>query len=122
MVVQRVAVGMARAMGGGGVMRHFELESSHSPFLSRPGEVVGVIVQAVREGGGVEGDRDGQEGTESKERISTSETAIIPISVGLMAPGTWFKFGVPYLIGGALGKCWMGYTYLRTLWTRTKSD
>lgn len=48
--VQRMQIGMARAMGVKSV-EHVEVNSSHSPFLSRPEEVVGVMCATI-EGGG----------------------------------------------------------------------
>ncbi|KXX75824.1 DNA replication ATP-dependent helicase/nuclease DNA2 [Madurella mycetomatis] len=44
-VMQRMQVGMARAMGG--TVEHRELPTSHSPFLSRPEETVGIVLEAV---------------------------------------------------------------------------
>ena len=44
-VVQRMQVGMAREMGG--KVEHRELRTSHSPFLSRPEETTGLVLEAV---------------------------------------------------------------------------
>ncbi|KAK5101861.1 hypothetical protein LTS08_004320 [Lithohypha guttulata] len=44
-VLQRVQVGMAR--GQGGRVYHRELRTSHSPFLSKPKEVVEIVLDAV---------------------------------------------------------------------------
>ncbi|KAJ4252450.1 hypothetical protein NW762_011051 [Fusarium torreyae] len=42
--VQRIQVGMARAMGGDVI--HAEMRTSHSPFLSQPAQVVQILLQA----------------------------------------------------------------------------
>lgn len=46
-MIQRMQVGMARAMGGD--ITHRELQSSHSPFLSMPEECVAIILQALED-------------------------------------------------------------------------
>ncbi|KAF4343751.1 hypothetical protein FBEOM_2338 [Fusarium beomiforme] len=51
-VAQRMSVGMARAIGGR--VFHTELQTSHSPFLSQPMQVVQILLQAVQEFTGIQ--------------------------------------------------------------------
>ena len=72
-VVQRMQVGMARAMGGS--VEHREFQTSHSPFLSRPKEVVGTVLEAV---GAFTG--KSMEGKSVNGWIATATAALFPIS------------------------------------------
>lgn len=107
-VAQRVQVGAVR--GQGIVVHHTELQSSHSPFLSMPGEVVEIIMGAV------------QAVSDPVSSLNDAETSksqrIITPGSKLSAPTTWFKFGIPLLIGRLLGWTFWGFMPLRRLWTR----
>lgn len=100
-VVQRMQVGMAR--GQGAVVHHTELVSSHSPFLSMPGEVVEIIMDAVKAVSGQ------QEASEVVQAVAERESIAAP-AVMLSAPSTWFKFGLPLLMGRGLG--WMIFGFI----------
>jgi hypothetical protein len=107
-VVQRMQMGMGRAMGADVV--HRELRTSHSPFLSQPEETVGIVLQAVEafcvKAGGVElvvGGRDGRD-------------AVTAVEASLWKPGTWVKYGIPLTFGNVIGKCVLLFTWGRRLW------
>lgn len=91
-VAQRVNVGMARAMGAR--VCHVELESSHSPFLSRVGDVVAIVEEAVR---GFEKEGRGEE-------MVRSRAGVVMPEVKLWSPGTWFRYGIPLFIGRVVGR------------------
>lgn len=98
-MAQRLNVGMAR--GQGAVVHHTELVSSHSPFLSMPGEVVEIIMQAV----------NAVSGKGSAREVSERKGVAAP-SVRLGAPGTWFSFGLPFAVGRGLGWAIFGFIEL----------
>ncbi|OJJ00763.1 hypothetical protein ASPVEDRAFT_40294 [Aspergillus versicolor CBS 583.65] len=107
-VVQRMQMGMGRAMGADAV--HRELRTSHSPFLSQPEETVGIVLQAVEafcvKAGGVElvvGGRDASD-------------AVTAVEASLWKPGTWVKYGIPLAFGNVIGKCVLLFTWGRRLW------
>lgn len=109
-VVQRVQMGMGRAMGADVV--HRELGTSHSPFLSRPRETVGIVLEAVEafciKAGGVELVVGGRVG---------DSTAVAVVEASLWQPGTWFRYGIPLVLGNVIGKCVLLFTWGRWLWT-----
>ncbi|KAK3299553.1 Alpha/beta hydrolase family-domain-containing protein [Chaetomium fimeti] len=109
-VVQRMQVGAARAMGVR--VEHRELRASHSPFLSRPEETVAVVVEAVEVfmGRAVPGSSVVGGGSGGKGEV------VVP-RVGLWEPGTWFRFGVPLVLGHVVGKCVLVFYWGRRLWT-----
>lgn len=107
-VLQRVQVGMARAQGA--VVHHRELFSSHSPFLSMPGEVTGIIMEAVRAVGGSENAR------ESDGAVSRKKYQVPAFRLG--SPGSWFKFGIPLLMGHGFGWAFVGMKAMSRLWRR----
>ncbi|OAL01540.1 alpha/beta-hydrolase [Phaeosphaeriaceae sp. SRC1lsM3a] len=96
---QRVQIGMARVIGG--VVEHREMPTSHSPFLSRPEDVVEIIMDVVdaRKRGHV---RSGSIVGQSAVRIQRTSEVVTP-SVKLWQPYSWFKFGVPYALGRGIG-------------------
>lgn len=102
-VVQRVQVGMARAMGGRVV--HRELPSSHSPFLSMPEDCVAIILEAVAEFSSE------QSGDASRREILGKRA--IPPAVRILSPGSWFRYGIPFGIGRFVGTCIGIYGWLR---------
>ena len=109
-VVQRMQVGMAR--GQGATVYHTELRSSHSPFLSMPGEVVRILLDAV----------DAVSGSQRASTIERNDALKIwdveVPSVRLLAPGTWFKFGLPLVLGRMIGWGFVGFMSLRRLWRK----
>ncbi|OJJ61427.1 hypothetical protein ASPSYDRAFT_43362 [Aspergillus sydowii CBS 593.65] len=108
-VVQRMQMGMGRAMGADVV--HRELRTSHSPFLSQPDETVGIILEAVEafciKAGGVELVAGGRGG---------DSDAVAVVEASLWQPGTWFKYGIPLALGNVIGKCVLLFTWGRSLW------
>ncbi|RDW78673.1 alpha/beta hydrolase [Aspergillus mulundensis] len=121
-VVQRLAVGMARAMGGD--VQHREVRSSHSPFLSVREETVGVVVEAVEAFTGLanvkqtEAEAEADSGTVSagpKGRSYEGDGVVVP-SPRLWRPLTWVKFGVPLVFGRLVGTGIVAFTWGRRLW------
>ncbi|KAL1608482.1 hypothetical protein SLS60_003424 [Paraconiothyrium brasiliense] len=105
-VIQRVQVGAAR--GQGGIVRHVELPTSHSPFLSMPAEVVAIVLQTVEEFGG----------SQKPSTRGGADLMMIEIpAVKILAPGTWFRFGFPLAIGRVLGWGLWSYQVLKSLLT-----
>lgn len=107
-VLQRMQIGMARAMGG--VVEHRELATSHSPFLSQPDEVVELVREAVESMTG---------NVEQSERLSKEyrrKTLQYP-AVRIREPTTWFRFGIPLIFGHLIGRCINFYGWVRGLWT-----
>jgi pimeloyl-ACP methyl ester carboxylesterase len=92
--VQRMQVGMARAMGAQVV--HRELRTSHSPFLSMPVETAEFIAEAVEAFEGIDLQID------SKKHVGLRGLDPTP---RLFQPFTWFKFGIPLLMGRFFGRC-----------------
>ncbi|PVI04332.1 alpha/beta-hydrolase [Periconia macrospinosa] len=103
--LQRMQIGMARAMGAKSVW-HVEVNSSHSPFLSRPEEVVGVICAAI-EGGG----------TGDAEVLKMGREVWAP-RVRLGSPGSWFQYGVPLAFGMVIGKAVLIFEWCKKVWAR----
>ncbi|KAK4221650.1 Alpha/beta hydrolase family-domain-containing protein [Podospora fimiseda] len=89
-LAQRMAVGMAREMGGNIV--HREMQTSHSPFLSKPEETVGIILEAVEAFSG------------KKVARTASRNAVAVPEARLLQPLTWLKFGLPLLFGRIVGR------------------
>lgn len=117
-LAQRMSVGMARAMGC--VVRHRELQTSHSPFLSVPEETVRIVVEAVEDfssgekkktrGGDSAGDSAGGQGT---GRSGTGE--LVP-RVMLWQPASWFRIGLPMMLGRVLGRSLLLFRWGRRVW------
>jgi pimeloyl-ACP methyl ester carboxylesterase len=107
-VIQRMQVGMARELGAHVV--HRELQSSHSPFLSQPEEVVQILTQAVQ---AFTGDSSG----DNQAEVGLGKAISVP-AARLWAPYSWFKFGLPLTFGHILGRCIVIFTWTRNLWVR----
>lgn len=117
-VVQRVNVGIARAMGASVV--HKELRSSHSPFLSQPDNVVRLLLEAVTAFTGRAVGVEDLQGCEGRKEILTP-------AVKVWQTSTWIRYGIPLVIGHLIGRgIWLFYSAqeLWRLWTvaRTKED
>jgi pimeloyl-ACP methyl ester carboxylesterase len=98
-VMQRMQAGMAREMGAS--VEHRELQTSHSPFLSRPEETVGIVLEAI---GAFIGKSVENEWTMSEGGNKTA----VPKAVAkakLWQPLTWYRFGLPLVFGHVLGRC-----------------
>lgn len=106
-VVQRIHVGMARAMGASVV--HRELKSSHSPFLSQPEKVVDVLLDASRAFIGKNVNVVGLKVDEARKGIFAPE-------VKLWRPASWLKYGAPLTIGHVIGKCILVFYVVKGLW------
>lgn len=105
-LAQRIQMGVAREMGGR--VEHRELQTSHSPFLSRPEATVRIILEAVEAFTGTLG---GNEST-----MSARGDAIVLPKATLWQPFTWFKFGLPLAIGHVIGRCVLLFSWGRRLW------
>jgi hypothetical protein len=93
-VVQRMSVGMAREMGCN--VEHRELQTSHSPFLSQPDEVVRIVVEAVKAFSGMPVENDAMTSRQIS-KISIPESR-------LWQPLTWYRFGLPLVFGHIMGR------------------
>ncbi|KAI0521615.1 alpha/beta-hydrolase [Xylaria bambusicola] len=98
--MQRMSVGMARGVGAS--VEHRELQTSHSPFLSRPEETAEIIWEAVQAFTGRPVER-------ARTNIEENHEILIP-RVRLLQPLTWYRFGLPLAFGHFLGRC---YTIFR---------
>ncbi|KAL2825493.1 alpha/beta-hydrolase [Aspergillus cavernicola] len=112
-LAQRMLVGMARGMGGR--VEHYELRTSHSPFLSRPEETVGVLVRAVEAFTGADMHKP-EEGNISNG-VATSDLilGVVP-QVRLLQPSTWVRFGLPLVFGRVVGKGILLFGLGRRVW------
>jgi hypothetical protein len=104
-VAQRMAVGMAREMGG--KVEHRELQTSHSPFLSRPEETTRLVLEAVESFVGTSIDNRPKGGVGA---------VVISPAPRLWQPLTWFQFGLPLVFGRILGRSYLVFTWVRGLW------
>lgn len=104
---QRMVVGMAREMGGH--VEHRELPTSHSPFLSRPEETAGIVVEAVEAFTG----RPVEE--QALTRRGQGGEVTVP-AARLWQPLTWYRFGLPLALGHVLGRCYMIFRGIRGFW------
>ncbi|KAH8129182.1 hypothetical protein ACSS6W_008559 [Trichoderma asperelloides] len=105
-VVQRMNVGMARGMGAS--VEHRELQTSHSPFLSQPEATVRIMVEAVEAFTGKRvGDAAVKRGQDNRVKLPYPR---------LWQPFTWFKFGLPLVLGHIIGKCVLVFNWGRRLW------
>lgn len=112
--VQRMQVGMARAMGAN--VEHRELESSHSPFLSMPEECVEIILEAISvfSGGSTSG------ASLTQPAMSAGQTKVIVPAARLLSPVSWIRYGLPLLLGRAVGSCISAFAWLRDFWKPTR--
>ncbi len=116
-IVQRMNIGMGRAMGARVV--HRELRSSHSPFLSQPKEVVAILLDAVSDFIGEPVVAEGLEDAESRENIIAPSLT--------WRPSSCLSYGLPLAFGHLLGRCVLLFYSARNLWrsaadTRPKGD
>lgn len=112
-IVQRVQVGMAR--GQGATVYHTELKTSHSPFLSMPDEVVKILLDAVNSVSELKGVAS-KSVEESSRALKTGD--VVVLSVRLLTPATWLKFGLPFALGRVIGWGFVGFTKLRRIWKK----
>lgn len=105
-LAQRMGIGMAREMGASVV--HREMQTSHSPFLSKPEETVGIILEAVEA-------FTGKKVTDAPSRTGSRNELAVP-EARLLQPLTWFKFGLPLLFGRMMGRGIMLFYFGRGLW------
>ncbi|KAK5626796.1 hypothetical protein RRF57_002511 [Xylaria bambusicola] len=101
--MQRMSVGMARGVGAS--VEHRELQTSHSPFLSRPEETAEIIWEAVQAFTGRPVER-------ARTAIQQNNEILIP-RVRLFQPLTWYKFGLPLAFGHFLGRCFIIFRNVR---------
>lgn len=104
-MMQRMGVGMAREMGA--TVEHRELQTSHSPFLSQPEETAALILEAVEAFTG--------KPIEDASTRRGHNPEIIASKVRLWQPRTWYKFGLPLVVGHILGRCYLIFCWGRTL-------
>ncbi|KAL3477328.1 alpha/beta-hydrolase [Aspergillus californicus] len=98
--VQRISVGVAKGMGG--EIEHRELPTSHSPFLSLPGETVGVVVEAVEAFTGAS--IVSQDSAEQQRDWVTRRSDVVTVpGARLLRPLTWISFGLPLAFGRFVG-------------------
>lgn len=105
-LAQRMSVGMAREMGASVV--HREMQTSHSPFLSRPEETVGIILEAVEA-------FTGKKVGDAPTTTGSGNGAVVP-EARLLQPLTWFKFGLPLVFGRMMGRGILMFGFGRRLW------
>ena len=98
-LAQRMLVGMARALGGR--VAHRELDSSHSPFLSQPSEVVVIILEAVTNS--ALHAPEGQARIQPAQACACHNKRITFPAVQLFSPTTWFRYGAPLAVGYLIG-------------------
>jgi pimeloyl-ACP methyl ester carboxylesterase len=103
-VMQRMGIGMAREMGG--LVEHRELQTSHSPFLSQPEATVRIVLEALEAFTGKSGD----------ESTSGRDEVIARPQARLWQPLTWFRFGLPLVLGHIFGRGYLLFTWGRRLW------
>lgn len=107
-MMQRVQVGMARAMGGDVV--HRELRSSHSPFLSMPGENIKIILEAIAAFTG----RTVARSTPQEIRPVARREETTASAVRLLRPGSWIRYGIPLGLGRIIGSGIVVLSWLRS--------
>ncbi|KAL2210918.1 alpha/beta-hydrolase [Sarocladium strictum] len=106
-VAQRINVGFAREMGTH--VEHRELQTSHSPFLSRPKETASLLREAVEAFAGV--------------AIQTATEAVIPAGIVLPSPrlwqpSSWFRYGLPLVFGRLFGRGYLVFSWVRGCFAR----
>jgi pimeloyl-ACP methyl ester carboxylesterase len=105
-LLQRMQVGMAREMGG--LVEHREMQTSHSPFLSQPDEVVGLLTEVIEAfmGRAVEG----------RMHDAVIKANVVVPAARMFQPSTWVKFGLPFAFGRLLGRCYLSFNWFRRSW------
>ena len=105
-LAQRMGIGMAREMGAN--IEHRELPTSHSPFLSRPEETVGIMVEAVdafmRK---LDGNRPAMSGRRDLVQVPKPT---------LWRPMSWVRFGIPLVLGHVMGRSILTFYWGRRVW------
>lgn len=105
-LAQRLSVGMARGVGAS--VEHRELQTSHSPFLSKPELTVELILEAV--------DAFTRSSSDKSKSAIRADNAVVVPGARLLSPFTWFRFGLPLAFGRVLGKCVLLFGWGRGLW------
>ncbi|KAB5511507.1 Alpha/beta hydrolase family-domain-containing protein [Coniochaeta sp. 2T2.1] len=105
-VAQRLSVGMAREMGAS--VEHREMQTSHSPFLSQPEETVGIMLDAVEA-------FTGKPVEHAPTKSGRGGEIITVPAARLWQPRTWYKFGLPLVLGHILGRCYLVFRWGRGL-------
>jgi len=105
-IVQRAQIGMVRVLGGRVV--YTELQTSHSPFLSQPTQVVQIMLQAFQS---FTGNRPGR----TPEALELANKGLTPV-VSPWQPATWFRYGLPLLFGNLVGWIILSYRKVKSLW------
>ncbi|RDW83511.1 hypothetical protein BP5796_05002 [Coleophoma crateriformis] len=105
-VMQRLSVGMAREMGAH--VEHREMQTSHSPFLSRPEETVGIVLEAIEAFTG--------QSVGNKPAMSGRGKEIVVPGARLWQPLTWYRFGLPLAFGHILGRGVLIFGWGRRIW------
>ncbi|KLU88248.1 hypothetical protein MAPG_07235 [Magnaporthiopsis poae ATCC 64411] len=111
---QRLTVGMARAMGG--VVEHREMQTSHSPFLSRPRQTVQIILEAVA---AFTGGPPPSVGATPTSGPPPEEGVTVP-AVRFWRPLTWYRFGLPLFFGRLLGGGFLLFGWCRRVFGGSK--
>lgn len=110
-LAQRMSVGMAREMGAS--VEHRELQTSHSPFLSRPEDTVRIMVEAVEAFGGLS---EGMERERDQRPKDGGGDVIAVPRARLWQPSTWLKFGLPLGFGHVLGRSILLFSWGKRMW------
>ncbi|RDW70975.1 hypothetical protein BP6252_07538 [Coleophoma cylindrospora] len=105
-VIQRLSVGMAREMGGH--VQHREMQTSHSPFLSRPEETVVIVLEAIEAFTG--------QSMGNKPATGGQGKGVAVPGARFWQPVTWYRFGLPLAFGHILGRCVLIFGWGRTFW------
>lgn len=90
-----------------------EPRTSHSPFLSKPEEVVEIVLDDVNTASALQK----QSSMEEKRNVDAAEITHaydIPM-VRFDVPSTWLKFGMPFLIGRILGWGFLGFLGMKRM-------
>ncbi|KAJ3036164.1 hypothetical protein HDV00_003020 [Rhizophlyctis rosea] len=107
-LVQRMQVPMVRAQGATVTWR--ELWTSHSPFISQPNEVVGIILEAV----------DAVKACTTWGQAIAQAPAdlrkIVVPGTRILSPLSWFQYGVPSVFGHLIGGGFVCYRGAKRLW------
>ncbi|KAL2835786.1 alpha/beta-hydrolase [Aspergillus pseudoustus] len=114
-LAQRMQVGMARGMGAN--VEHRELRTSHSPFLSQPGETVRVIGDAVGAFLGRELADLRSDWASASASPDPGQGAVIAVpSVRLWQPFSWLNLGLPLTFGHLVGRGILLFGLGRRIW------
>lgn len=106
-VAQRINVGFAREMGTH--VEHRELQTSHSPFLSRPEETASLLREAVQAFAGAPLDVAAE---------APTQTGIMLPTPKLWQPSSWFRYGLPLVLGRVFGRSYLVFSWVRCWFAR----